>query len=83
VQELPSLAHDAVLFVWTQPVPALQESLVQTLLSSQLIAVPAHVPPVHWSPDVHALPSLQPVPFVAAGFEQTPVDVLHVPATWH
>jgi hypothetical protein len=32
---------------------------------------------------VHALPSLQAVPFAWLGFEQTPVDVLHVPATWH
>jgi hypothetical protein len=31
---------------------------------------------------VQALPSLQLVPFVAAGFEHTPVLGLHVPATW-
>jgi hypothetical protein len=29
------------------------------------------------------LPSLHVVPFGAAGFEQIPVDVLQVPATWH
>jgi hypothetical protein len=83
VQGLPSLEQDAVLFVWTQPVAGLQESLVHGLLSSQLMAVPAHVPPVHWSPDVQALASLQLVPLVAVGFEHTPVDVLHVPTTWH
>ena len=32
---------------------------------------------------MHAFPSLHDVPLVAAGFEQTPVDVLHVPALWH
>ena len=29
------------------------------------------------------LPSLQTVPFAAAGFEQAPVVVLQVPAVWH
>jgi hypothetical protein len=32
---------------------------------------------------VHAFPSLQVVPLLAFGFEQRPVAVLHVPATWH
>src|SRR5438552_1129894 len=32
---------------------------------------------------VHRLPSLQAVPFGLAGFAQTPVDGLHVPAVWH
>ena len=32
---------------------------------------------------VQALPSLQAVPFAAGGFEQRPVPVSHVPATWH
>ena len=32
---------------------------------------------------VHELASLQLVPFGAAGFEQTPLEGLHVPATWH
>jgi hypothetical protein len=32
---------------------------------------------------VHALPSLQLVPFVATGFEQAPLVGSHVPATWH
>ena len=32
---------------------------------------------------VHAFPSLQALPFGLAGFEQTPVDGLHVPAVWH
>jgi hypothetical protein len=37
------------------------------------------VPFWHSSVVVHALPSLQVVPFVAVGFEQTPVLVLQVP----
>jgi hypothetical protein len=41
VHALPSL-HDAVLFAFTQPVAGLHESSVQPLLSSQLIALPAH-----------------------------------------
>jgi hypothetical protein len=40
VHALPSV-HEALLFVWTQPVPVLQVSVVQTLASSQLSAVPA------------------------------------------
>jgi hypothetical protein len=31
----------------------------------------------------HAFPSLQVVPSATVGFEQTPVDGLHVPAAWH
>jgi hypothetical protein len=32
---------------------------------------------------VHAFPSLQLAPSAFAGFEQVPVAVSHVPATWH
>jgi hypothetical protein len=32
---------------------------------------------------VQALPSLHDVPSAFAGFEQIPVDVLHVPTSWH
>jgi hypothetical protein len=39
------------------------------------------VPFWHSSVVVHALPSLQVVPVIATGFEQTPVVGLHVPAT--
>jgi hypothetical protein len=42
---------------------------------------PEQVPLWHVSVWVHALPSLQVVPFDAVGFEQAPVLVLHVPAT--
>ena len=40
-------------------------------------------PAWHVSDCVHALPSLQIVPFAATGFEHWPVAGLHVPAVWH
>jgi len=43
---------------------------------------PTHAPAVHASVCVQALPSLHVVPSAATGFEHTPVDGLHVPATW-
>src|SRR5258706_36087 len=60
VHALPS-SHAIVLFVNTQPVAALHESVVQTLLSLQA-SVPApgwQLPPPQVSPAVHASPSLQ------------------------
>jgi len=44
---------------------------------------PVHVPAWQLSDWVHALPSLQAVPFAAFGFEQDPVCGLQTPATWH
>jgi hypothetical protein len=44
---------------------------------------PAQVPAWQVSVWVHALPSLQVVPFGALGFEHAPVAGLHTPATWH
>ena len=41
------------------------------------------VPFWHESVCVHALPSLQLVPFITVGFVHIPVPVLHVPAVWH
>jgi hypothetical protein len=51
-----------VLLVKTHPVAGAQESSVQTLLSLQVIPVPAHTPAVHTSPLVQALPSSHTVP---------------------
>jgi len=45
--------------------------------------LPVHVPVWHASVWVHAFPSLQLVPSVCAGFEQTPEVGSQVPATWH
>lgn len=44
---------------------------------------PLHAPAWQVSVCVHALPSVQLVPSAFAGLEQAPVDVSHVPATWH
>jgi hypothetical protein len=51
----------------------------------QTVGVPAvQLPLWQLSPTVHALESaLHVAPFVFAGFEQTPVAVLQVPASWH
>jgi hypothetical protein len=43
---------------------------------------PEHAPDAHVSVRVQALPSLQPVPSGASGFEQTPDGAEHVPAVW-
>ena len=56
VQRLPSL-HIAVLLTCAHPVDGLHESVVQTLPSLQLTAVPAQTPFAHVSAVVHALPS--------------------------
>jgi hypothetical protein len=45
--------------------------------------VPVHVPLWQVSVCVHGLPSVHDVPSASAGFEQTPVLVLHVPTEWH
>lgn len=44
---------------------------------------PTHTPDWHVSTWLHALPSLQAVPFGTSGFVQAPVPVLQVPAAWH
>ena len=56
VQAFPSL-HVPVLLTWTQPVPGLQESVVQTLPSSQPGALPMQTPPLQASEVVQAFPS--------------------------
>jgi hypothetical protein len=43
----------------------------------------AHTPLWHVSFVSQALPSMQGVPSLTAGFEQTPVSGLHVPMAWH
>ena len=44
---------------------------------------PVHTPAWQVSVWVQAFPSLQEVPFAFCGFEQTPVDVLQTPTSWH
>jgi hypothetical protein len=66
---------------WMHPTAVSQASAVQGFVSAQSIAAPLlHEPALQESPAVQALPSLHAVPLAAAGFEQTPFAVLHVPA---
>jgi hypothetical protein len=44
---------------------------------------PVQAPAWHESAVVHASSSLHGEPFGRLGFEQTPVDGLQVPASWH
>jgi hypothetical protein len=44
-------------------------------------SVPVHTPAWHVSVCVHALPSLQLVPFAFGGLEQMPVEVSHTPGS--
>jgi hypothetical protein len=84
---LPSLQLVPFVAVGFEQTPVDESHVPATWHGSDAVhvtVVPAvHVPFWHVSSRSHALPSLQLVPFVAAGFEQTPVDGLHVPATWH
>ena len=72
VHVLPS-EHAFVLFVKTQPLAGLQVSVVQTLLSLQVLAVPRHTPQEHVSLIVQALLSVQALPL--ARFVQLLVSV--------
>ena len=79
VQALPSLhVPPLAMLVKTQlPVLTSQVSVVQALLSLQVLAVPPHLPVVQVSGLVQALPSLQVVPSVALANKQLPVPVSH------
>src|ERR1051325_1182098 len=58
-------------------------TLWTTAIAAQVFAPDTHVPDWHVSGLVHESPSLHELPFAFAGFEQTPVAGLQVPATWH
>ena len=84
VQALPSLQLVPSVFAGLEQAP-LVGSQVPALWhwsdAAQVFGLaPVQVPETQVSLWVQALPSLQLVPSVFAGFEQTPVDVLHVPA---
>src|SRR5437899_2531951 len=88
VQALPSLqVVPSVLFGFEHtPVDGSQVPATWHWSSAVQVTVEVGLPQVpFWqvSPDVQALLSLQVVPFASFGFEQTPVVVSHVPATWH
>src|SRR5580704_17799608 len=85
VQGLPSSAHElpgAVSTTMQPPFPLHVEDVSQ-LVAVQVYAVPVHVPPVHTSLDVQALPSLQAVPSASAGLLHTPVAGSQDPMPWH
>ena len=86
VQLLPSsqaLPSDFVGFVQV-PVPELHVPTEwHWSWATQVTALPVQTPTWQLSASVQALPSLQSVPFVAFGFEQTPVAGAQVPMMWH
>jgi hypothetical protein len=70
--------------VWLTPVTGSHSSAVHGFSSSVDAGEPAtHAPDWHESATVHASSSEHAEPFGFAGFEQTPVAGLHVPASWH
>jgi hypothetical protein len=79
VHELPSLQPVPSVFAGLEHTPPLHvPALWHWSDAVHTIAVPPQTPPVHTSPVVHELPSLQPVPSAFGGLEQTPP--LQVPA---
>ena len=87
VQALPSLQVVPLAAVGFEHVPVLGLQVPATWhwpLAAHVTGVePAQTPDWHESTCVHALPSLQDVPFGRAGLEQAPLDGSQVPATWH
>jgi hypothetical protein len=76
-----SQAVPVVTGVCFTPAIGSHESAVQGLPSSVATGLPGvQLPTLHTSPDVHRLLSEQVVPSLLAGFEQTPVLLLQVPA---
>ena len=68
--------------VCVTPATGSHASVVQGLPSSVVGGVPGvHVPAWHVSEPLHTVASLHAVPLGLGGFEQTPVDGLHVPAS--
>ena len=72
VAALPSSQASALLR-WPQPtVGGVQKSVVQTFASSQVFGTPRQPPPMHASPTVQTLPSLQAIPLLRLTVPQTP-----------
>jgi hypothetical protein len=87
VHALPSLHAVPLAAVGLEHVPVPGSQVPATWHASLAVHVtgfdPVHVPFWQLSLCVHALPSLQAVPFVAMGFEHAPLVGSHVPAVWH
>src|SRR2546428_43507 len=87
VHALPSLQALPLAFAGFEHVPVVGEQVPATWHWSEAVQTTG-LPPVHtplWqvSVCVQALPSLQALPLVFAGFEHVPVAGEQVPATWH
>ena len=87
MQALPSLQVEPLSFVGFEHVPVAVSQVPASWHWSSAEhwtgLVPVHVPLTHASIWVHAFPSVHAVPSVAAGWEQIPVAVSQVPASWH
>src|SRR5690349_16569715 len=69
--------------VVTQPELGLQLDGWQPSTATHVLGEPTHTPAWQISVSVHALLSLQLVPFGAAGFEHMPVAGSQLPTAWH
>src|SRR5438876_722700 len=87
VQALPSLHAVPLVFGGLEHTPVLGLQVPTSWHWSDDVQAsglePVHVPLWQVSVCVQASPSLQAVPFVFGGFEQTPVLELQVPTSWH
>jgi hypothetical protein len=87
VQALPSLHEEPLAFAGFEqtPVALLHVPAVWHWSAAAQVTglAPVQVPAWHESVCVQALPSSHDAPSAFAGFEQTPVALLHVPAVWH
>jgi len=87
VQELPSLQALPLIFTGFEHVPVVGEQLPTTWHWSEAVQttglLPVQTPLWQVSVCVQALPSLQALPLIFAGFEHVPVVGEQVPAVWH
>ena len=87
VQALPSLQALPLIFTGFEHVPAVGEQVPTTWHWSEAVQttglLPVQTPLWQVSVCVQALPSLQALPLVFAGFEHVPVVGEQVPAVWH
>ena len=87
VQASPSLQAVPVLFTGFEQAPVEASQVPATWhwsCAEQMMGFPPmHAPPWHVSVWVHASESSQVEESFFAGFEHVPVELSHVPATWH
>jgi hypothetical protein len=87
VQELESVQEVPLGFAGFEQTPLIGSQVPTTWQASEAEQItgmpPVHTPPMHMSPWVQALFSLQLVPSTRMGFEQTPVSESQLPTEWH